>query len=350
MFIETKYIQLMSSSLPLFVSKGNHTYNFRCPICKDSQTNKFKARGYLLFKNGKHYFYCHNCNVSLSFNKFLAEVNPVLYKEYQYEKYGKKPQRNVESLPQIIKHLSIENKILSKLPKISLLNPNHFAKQFVVKRNIPTFYHSRLYYSSDFNAFARQIDETKFQSDFAEKRLIIPMFDKQKKLIGIQGRIIKPNKKSVRYLTALCSSDNPKVFGLDLINYLERYYVFEGPIDSMFIHNSIAVCGGTIHSELQKNNVVKQNAVVVYDNEPRNKDVVRNMKKCVKQGYQIVVWPNSVKHKDINDMVLNIVPAGKFVHTEEVQKAAQHIESTMKNNTYEGLEALSKIAEWKKIL
>ena len=345
MFLETKYIQLLSNSLKQFVRKSRNVWNFNCPYCSDT-----RKRGYLLFNKGSYYSYCHNCGTTKPFGKFLEDQNQILYGEYIVERFSGDPteRQQVVSIPTVEKK-SYENEILLKLKKVSLLKPDHIAKRFVVSRNIPTFFHSRLYYAPNWSKFANQlVDEDKWDPKFKEERLIIPMFDKFKRVIGVQGRALGDVPAKLRYITAMCSPENPRFFGLDLVEYQRKYYVLEGPIDSMFLDNSIAVCGGAIHVELKKHGLVKPTCTVVYDNEPRNKDVVRNMFKVVRNGYNICVWPENVAEKDINDMILNRVPAGDRVDTEAVQKAAEYIKDKIEANTFQGLEAERRITEWKR--
>ena len=350
MFLEQKYIQLLSGSLKKFTRKSTNIWNFDCPLCTDT-----RKRGYMLFKKGSYYSYCHNCGISKPFGQFLETVNRILYGEYIVERFSGDPneRKQVVAVPSVEKK-SKENKILLKLHKVSLLQPNHPAKRLMVKRQIPTFYHSRLYYAPNFNKFARQItdeehnEETKWSKKIVEPRLVIPMFDKFKRLIGVQGRALGDVPHKLRYITVMLSPDNPRFFGLDTVEYQRKYYVFQVPFDSMFIENSLAVCGGAIHVELKKHSLIKPTCVVVYDNEPRNKDVVRNMMKVARAGYQICVWPESTEEKDINDMILSRIGVGERVNTELVQFTGEYIKDIIDNNTFQGLEAERRITEWKR--
>lgn len=351
MWLEKKYISLLSSNLQLFKSVGDNTWNFRCPICEDSKKHKSKARGYILFGNGKYYSYCHNCHASYSFYEFLQKINPILHKEYIYEKYNNEPKKKLEQHSIIDRKKTVANFILTSLKKISQLKPNHPAKKLVVRRMIPNFFHSRLYYARNFNRFANKLVDDKFDPKIVEPRIVIPMLDQHRKLIGVQGRTIAWNvDHHYRYMTCMLAPDNMRFFGMDLVNLATTYYVLEGPFDSMFLKNAIAVCGGAIHSELKKHNLPKATGVVVYDNEPRNKDIIKNMMKVVRRGYKICVWPPNIKEKDINDMVLALVPPfDNMIQTELVQGAGAYIQDTIDSNTYEGLEAESRILEWSRV-
>ena len=75
---------------------------------------------------------------------------------------------------------------------------------------------------------------------------------------------------------------------------------------------------------------------MIFDNEPRNEQIVNRMLKAVDKNFNLVVWPKSLKYKDINDMII----AGK---------TSAEIETIISSNTYCGLTALQHINNWKGI-
>ena len=85
--IDSKYIGLVSSRLSKFKRVKANLYNFRCPICGDSQKHKNKARGYFYQVKVNTNFKCHNCGASLSFNNFLKQIDPTLHRQYTMEKF-----------------------------------------------------------------------------------------------------------------------------------------------------------------------------------------------------------------------------------------------------------------------
>ena len=121
----------------------------------------------------------------------------------------------------------------------------------------------------------------------------------------------------------------PKIYGLDNVEKSEAVYVTEGPFDSTFIRNSIAMCGAD--ADISSWGI--SNPVWVYDNEPRNREIVERIRKTIDGGNSIVIWPNNIEQKDINDMVL----------------AGHDVMSVLKLNTYSGLQAKIKFNNWKKI-
>jgi DNA primase len=337
-YIDTKYIQLVSASLENFKNKGNSLYNFRCPYCGDSQSNKSKARGYIFEKESKPIFKCHNCGHGANLSNFLKHVNPLLYKEYALEKFSEsdrpvskpvsaKPELRFKKRPEYLKTP------LGKLKKVSQLDPNHPVRQYVENRKIPKRVHYKLFYAPKFYEFAKLFAPNKFGDiDKDEPRLIIPFIDRNKQLIGFQGRAF--GKTSLRYITVKIDENAPKIFGLDSIDRSKTVYIVEGPIDSMFLENAVAMGGADLSAETLSM-IGTSDVVFVFDNEPRNKDILKRIEKIIDLGYNVSLFPDYVKEKDINDMVL----AGRD---------ADEIQAIISNNTYKGLAAKAKLSEWRK--
>jgi hypothetical protein len=145
-------------------------------------------------------------------------------------------------------------------------------------------------------------------------------------LIGAQGRSIGPSP--VKYITIMFDKDAPKIYNYDSINKEKPVYVLEGPFDSYFIKNSVAMCGADV--DLKNLNIYYP--VYVYDNEPRNKEIHGRMSKAIQRGYSIVIWPETIKEKDVNDAVL----------------AGIDVEDVLSKNVYSNLEAQLKFNFWKK--
>jgi hypothetical protein len=127
----------------------------------------------------------------------------------------------------------------------------------------------------------------------------------------------------------MLDDEQPKIYGLDRVNENEEVYVTEGPFDSEFIPNSLAMCGADVILDC----ILFCSRTFIYDNEPRNKEIVQRYEKCISNGEKIVIWPRSIKEKDINDMVIS----------------RHNVMEVIKLNTYKGLEAKVKLNEWKKV-
>ena len=134
---------------------------------------------------------------------------------------------------------------------------------------------------------------------------------------------------SVKYITIMFEDDAPKIYGLDDITTEDTVYVTEGPFDSTFVPNSIAMCGAD--ADISKWGI--SNPVWIYDNEPRNREIVTRIQRTIDSGGRLVIWPENIDDKDINDMVMS----------------GLDVQSVIKSNTYSGLEAKLKFTNWKKI-
>jgi hypothetical protein len=338
MWIETKYISMLAGTLLNLVRKGTGVWNFRCPFCGDSQKSASKARGYLIQDKNSVYSMCHNCGESHKFPRFLQLVNPALHQEYSFEVFqGRRDIVVTDPVPP----KEIEPSELSQLSKISLLASDHPAVTYLDARLIPKQCHSKLYYADNFYKFCRNYFSDKYQSNYKERRIVFPLINRHQKLIGFQGRAIVPTE--LRYITALLSPTNPKIFGLDTVDFNRANYCLEGPFDALFVPNSIAVLGVAADSQLRQAGLPTGLTTIVYDNEPRNKDVCRNILKAIANGYRVVIWPKKIREKDVNDMIARCVADGV-----SVDQATDYITTVIKSNIYQGMEAEIKFNEWKR--
>ena len=339
-WLQHKYIGLISSRLEKFKRKGSNLYNFRCPLCGDSQTHTHKARAYLYEKQGTMLFHCHNCNATMSVPNFIKAIDQNVYNEMQMERLqDKKTPEQIDYeafVDKMKKPVFMKSGPLKGLKKVSQLSPDHRVKKLVDARKIPNPYHAKLFCCPNFKQFTNNLIPNKFDEESIERdetRLLIPFFDKEKRLHAYQGRALGNSK--VKYITIILDDSVPKVYGLDSVDLDKTTYVFEGPIDSMFVPNSIATAGGDLVSAIGTFND-KQNMVIVYDNEPRSKDTIKKLDKAIMQGYSVCIWPDNLEHKDINDMVL----AGL---------TSEFIQFIIKSNTYRDLAAKMALTKWSKI-
>jgi len=275
---------------------------------------------------------CHNCHASTTFYNFLKQVDPKLLEEYSLERY--KNSANTNSSEPTFSEAKIQPVFVKKmdLPSIESLSEEHFAKTYVMGRKIPESMFSNLYYAEDFKAFVDSIGVEKDNLMENDRRLVIPFHDKQGNLTGFQGRALGDSK--IRYITIKLMDDVPRLFGLNKINENEKVYVFEGPIDSMFIPNSIAVASSSLESAVSY--IDKSKLVLVFDNEPRNKEIVKLMDHAIDNHFNIVIWPEMIKEKDINEMIL----AGFD---------SEELSDIMDKHTHVNLRAKMEFINWKKV-
>jgi len=331
-YLETKYVDLLAGRFSNFSKKRKDVWNLRCPYCGDSSKHKNKARGYFYFKKQDVLFKCHNCGVGRTLGNFLKDQATDLYDEYVMERYkaGKTGAGTVVAEP---KFTFEKPKFVSKptgLTKITDLNTSHPAVRYLQGRKLPQEALKELYYIDTWQQWVNTQVETysKASMRYEHPRIVIPLIDKNGEWFGFQGRSLNPTDK-MRYVTIMLRDDKPKLFGLHKVNYEETIYVTEGPLDSLFIRNSIAMCGADVYLD----DWGISNRVWVYDNEPRNSEIVSRYASAVSRGERVVIWDPDITEKDINDMVL----------------AGRDVQRVVECNTYQGLEAQVKLAFWKKV-
>ena len=278
---------------------------------------------------------CHNCGVSTTFYNFLKQVDPSLLQEYQLERYKNGETGNNNYPKPEFEEFKTEKPIFKKaleLPTIDSLPEAHFAKNYVQQRRIPQAFSSQLYYAEDFAAFIQSLGIKKEGLHKGDKRLVIPFYDKEKNLVAVQGRSLGESK--LRYITLKLHDDNKKVYGLDRANTESLIYVTEGPIDSMFLENGVATADSNLESITDV--LDKSKVALVFDNEPRNKEIVAKMEHAIDNHFNVVIWPEFIQEKDINDMITkdNFSP--------------DEIQDIIDKNTFINLRAKMEFVNWKK--
>jgi len=320
--IDSKYIGLVSSRLQKFKRVKADLYNFRCPICGDSQRNKSKARGYFYAVKTNVNFKCHNCGASLSFNNFLKEIDSTLHKQYTLEKFkeGFTGKNFVveDPKPEFTKPVFRKKLDLPKASKILV------AREYLEKRKLDP---EKFYFTHKFKEWTNKQKQTFDTITRDEERIIIPLYGADQNLIGFQGRALgsSPNK----YITVMLDDDAPKIYGLEKVDSSKPIYIVEGPFDSTFIKNAVAMCG----SDVDIGSFGWSDYIYVFDNEPRNREIVNRISKTINRGEKVIIWPTTVQQKDINDMVL----------------AGLNVVDMLESNIYSGLEAKIKFNNWKKV-
>ena len=331
--IDSKFIGLVSSRLNRFKKVKANLYNFRCPICGDSQKHKNKARGYFYAVKVNTNFKCHNCGASFSFNNFLKQFDSSLHKQYVMEKFkeGFAGGRNfvVEEPEFLFTQPKFRKKdICDELVKISELNTTHRAKKYLINRGINEDTLRELYYCPNFKEWTNKHKKTFDTTKNDDQRIIIPLRYPDGQLFGYQGRSLDPMTK-MRYITVMLDQKAPKIYGLEKINTQKPIYILEGPFDSLFVENSVAMCG----SDVDIRTFGWSDYIWVFDNEPRNREVVNRIERCINRGDQVVIWPSNIKEKDVNEMIL----------------AKQNICDIIKTNTFSELKAKLQLNLWKKV-
>lgn len=351
-YLQRKYIGLIQHSLLRFKWTSNDTANFRCPICGDSKQSAIKARGYFYMKKGSYSFNCKNCSASMSFKNFLRTQFPAQYSEYKLdllkEAGGIRVDKSEEKTPDF-QQGSIQDKLNNITSKeqaqsepvkkdgivtIDSLPDGHIAKSYCRSRRIPEAKFSELLYTSNFKDWVVNVlGAKKYAKRYLpwDERLLLPLRNRKGDIIGVQGRALDKSAK-IRYITIKKRDLDPKIFGIDKLNLEQPVFVVEGPIDSLFLPNCIAVCGGDLNIPLP---VEKENVYCLFDNEPRSKDTITRMENAIKRGYNVMFWDIPTNYKDINDMILH----GGYT--------ARDILTGVKKNSHRGLRAQAALKNWK---
>jgi transcription elongation factor Elf1 len=339
--VESKYIGLISHRLRNFKRKQDYLWNFSCPLCGDSKKNLLKARGYV-YKKGNNLFYsCKNCGIGTSLGKLLENVDGSLYKEYVLERYKsgesgfsnfKEPTFNVPS-PRFDK--LDKPKIFEHAEFCSNLSSEHFCLAYLKNRQIPKEFYSQLLFTSHYKKFIDALVPNHGKKLIDDARVIIPFYDVYNNLIAVSGRALETSDKTLRYITIRTTDSEEKlVFGMDRVSVHEPVRVVEGPLDSLFIKNCIASADANL--AIVAENISAGKKVLIFDNEPRNKEIVKLMQESIKSNHNIVIWPNTIQAKDVNEMIMSGISVGE-------------IESIISSNTFNGLQAQTKFVFWKKV-
>ena len=329
-YTDLKFINNISSRLDRFKRKNDYLFNFRCPHCGDSKKNKSKARAFFYRVKNDMFFKCHNCGMGQNLANFIKFIDSRLYDEYILERYkGSSPSTPKPTFDIIKKPVFKEVNLIEDLQSIAELDNNHPAKQYIVKRKIPEKFFDILLFTPEFMKFVNSIKPNTFTNTKGEHpRLIIPFYDTRGNIFAFQGRAF--GKEQPKYLTIKIDESMDKIYGLERVNFQKHIYVTEGPLDSLFIDNCLAAAGADLILKVKSADVT-----YIFDNEPRNKEIVKRMYKILDKNYNIYIWPNEIQSKDVNDLILT-------------NKTIPEIKTIISNNTHTGLSALTKLNTWKK--
>lgn len=339
-YLYVKYANILGGQLSKFAVKTVSPYlaNFRCPLCGDSKNNLNRRRGYIYthHKSKNLMFNCHNCNASMKFETFLRQMNHELYEDFARERIMEDQPKEIVSAPKkSVSIIKIPSPLVN-LKRLTDLPSTHIANQYIEGRKIPNHRRFVFYYTENFKAWVNTFIPDKFKNTKEpDERIIIPFLNENGDFFGCQGRALDPASK-VRYVSVISDNTQRKLFGLERLDEKKLVYITEGPMDSLFFPNALAMCGSEI-SAIESLNITPDNIVVVYDNEPRSKPIVANMKKAIENGFRIVIWPPDFDEKDVNEMFLK-----KNFSEESFLRFIQ-------TRTFSGLEAELEFSTWRKI-
>lgn len=310
----------------------------RCPICGDSASDTNKARFRIYpSKKGDHYNCgCFNCGYNRPFSVFLKDYYADDYRSYILDKYKEGGSGSTrKTLPVVEKKK--EDIIIPELAfceRLDTLPDNHPVVKYIAGRRFPKDRYDRLWFTSEWQQLANTVKIGAYMYPKPEPRLVIPIFNEKGKIESFQGRALRKVDGGAKYMTIKACEDSTKVYGQDTIDPLQWVYLFEGPLDSLFIKNAGAITGG----QLALSDVPYKNMRVwVLDNEPRHPDTTARLKKLIDAGERVVLWDRSPWHsKDVNEMIM------------EDGATSEEIQQYLKENSVSGLAARLRFKEWNK--
>lgn len=341
LWVDQKYISMLGTRLRNFKRKSQYLWNFSCPLCGDSKTRPRAARGFIYRKGDQLNYRCHKCGAGMSAKNFVAAVDPEMHKDMQREYFKPAPDRSpvFHQEPPVFDKTSnpfIGLKRISELPK------NHFCRNYVAERLIPAHHWDDLYFTPAFYTWSGQVlpGRYKVPDDVRddEARLVIPMRNQNGDVTGFQGRALRG--ENPKYLS-LTLTKEPMIWGLNLINPNHLIYVFEGPIDAMFLPNAVACTGSDLGSAILKLDIPQANFIIIYDNEPRSRFTIAKIKKAIERGFSVCIWPEMSEH-DVNEMVKKNIKFG-------LPSACQYVFTRINEGIYSGAGAIMALTRWKRV-
>jgi hypothetical protein len=276
-----------------------------------------------------------------TFSNFLKAIDAQAHKQYVLERYAEGHNKHCPVEKPDFSEL--KSNAFSKLKKsvnldrISDLPDEHFAKKYIVNRKIPTESWGKIFFTSNFKQFILEefSDEVGDDVDAPEDERIVLLYkNPQGEVTNIAGRAL--NNSKLRYIT-IKVKDDYKVFGVDELLPDQTAYVVEGQFDSFFLDNCVASGDSNLCSVGSYLNLAlgATDVVLVFDNEPRNKEICRQIDKAISLNYKVTIFPDSIEGKDINDMITN-------------GATKSDIKKLVEENIFSGLSARMRFTSWKK--
>ena len=337
---DLKFTLLISPRFEKFQRKSDYLFNCRCPLCGDSQKHKARMRGYIYRKGNELFYKCHNCGTGTTIGNLIKQVDSNLYKEYVLERYksGEIGMNNNRAKLFDIpapRFGVLDSAVYENAERCDKLPDSHFCKIYLTRRKIPSKFFEKLYFTANYKKFCDEVYPAHGKEIVSDARLVIPFYDEWNSLSGVSGRALVNAEYKLRYVTIKTNdSPNKLIYGLDRVDFSKPVKIVEGPIDSLFLNNCLA--SGDSSLSVTAKNILAEEKILIFDNEPRNKEIVKLMKDAIKLGHNVVIWPDWLVGKDINEMVMNGL-------------SPDEIEAIISNNTFKNIEAQARFVFWKKV-
>lgn len=292
-YIIQKFYQLAGG---VKANSSQGTYYGSCPVCREGKSWLKKKRLFLLDCSR---VFCHNCGYSNSAINFIQDYGCISMDEIREESSGYIS----------LNETSVQVKNTQSLPydSFNLFSKYHIdyyknnkevkrALKYIKSRRLDTAINSpkALYFS--------------LKDNIHKNRLILPYYDEDNNIIHYQSRLLDGDE-GIRYISKVNSKKS--VFGINNISdKIEHIFIFEGPIDSFFIENGVALGGITpknLFSELQQQqiNSLKHRGfdsfIFVLDNQFIDETSMKLSKYiALNTDFKVFVWPYYSQYKDFN--------------------------------------------------
>jgi hypothetical protein len=263
---------------------------------------------------------------------FLQTYMPDIYKDYVFYLYKDREEKpTIDQIKQQLEEkktqkLYIEEVALRSLTdSFSQMDKTHPARRMIEKRQIPL---NKIRFCKNFYDLTKTLLKEDTFKSYKEPCIIIPFFKKNKQIEIFQARFFNP-KITPKYLTVKFNPDAQKIYNADYIDPEKTVWILEGPIDSMFVENSVAMAGADIKLDYK-------DQVWVYDNERNNEEINKKVLTKIEKNSKVVIYKVSDKFKDINDGIMK----GMF--------EKKDIISMLRERTFSGLKAKLEFTKFKR--
>jgi hypothetical protein len=297
-------------------------------------------RGYIYRKGNELFYKCHNCGTGTTIGNLIKQVDSNLYKEYILERYKSGENITNSNKAQVFNIPAprfgiLDDAVYENAERCDKLPDTHFCKVYLTRRKIPSKFFEKLYFTSNYKKFCDEVYPEHGKDIVSDARLVIPFYDEWNSMSGVSGRALTNAEYKLRYVTIKTNdSPNKLIYGLDRVDFSKPVKIVEGPIDSLFLSNCLA--SGDSSLSVTAKNISAEEKILIFDNEPRNKEIVKLMKDAINLGHNVVIWPDNIVGKDINEMVMNGI-------------SLDEIEAIISNNTFKNIEAQARFVFWKKV-
>lgn len=280
---------------PIF-RKFDGIYNASCPICREGKSWLKKKR--LYYYPSTNSFYCFNCSKSWSALHWIEECTGLSRQEIELEaSFGD----NSVDISSSLKENRVLRKEKPNLPYDSINILDSTQQKFY--ENNPCFQKTLEY------VVQRRLDVAinrcnnyyiSLTDYFHKNRLCIPYYNRENKINFYQTRAL--DNSEPRYLNKI--GYDKTVFGLNTIKTnLEYIFLFEGPIDAMFVQNGVSLAGLTM-SEIQNKQLQEfpfHEKIWVLDNPAKDSAAKEKIFNLINKKERVFKWKANSPFKDFNE-------------------------------------------------